>query len=138
VTGDSEREGGTFGFIAAVAAGAVSVGLVIISATVFGVDVLRSGGPANINSALYLLFGGTVTGILAAAFTAWWLLGPIDSTYRRGGLAMVCGFATVLLMLICIPVHQLTGRAGLIGLTALSAVAAVLLGRRARRLGEIA
>jgi hypothetical protein len=87
---------------------------------------------------LYLLFGGTVMGILAAGFTAWWLLGPIDSTYRRGGLAMVCGFATVVVMLICIPVHQVTGRAGLVVVTALSAIAAVLLSRRARRLGAVA
>jgi hypothetical protein len=48
---------------------------------------------------------------------------------------MVSGFSTVLLMLICIPVNQLLGRTGLIGLLALSAVAAGFLGRRARRLG---
>ena len=130
----AEPEGGTFGFLAAVGAGAVSVGLVVIAATVLGVDVLRSGEPTNMNPALYLLFGGTVTGIVAAAFTAWWLLGPIDSTYRRGGLAMVCGFATVLLMLICIPIHQLLGRLGLVSLMVVCTIVAVLLGKRARRL----
>jgi hypothetical protein len=73
--------------------------------------------------------------VLAAAGMAWWLLGPIESTYRRGGLAMVCGFATILLMLICIPVHQLLGRSGLFGLMGLCTVAAALLARRARRIG---
>jgi hypothetical protein len=130
-----EQDGGTFGFIAVVAACAVSLGLVVISATVLGVDALRSGRPAALDPALYLLFGGTLGGILAAAGTAWWLLRPIESTYRRGGLAMVCGFATVLLMLICIPVHQFLGRIGLIALLALGTVAATLLARRALRLG---
>ena len=131
----SERQTGTFAFVAAVGASAVSIGLVVITATVLGVGALRSGTPEGLNPALYLLFGGTLSGILAAAGTAWWLLGPIESTYRRGGLAMVSGFATVLLMLICIPVHQFLGRTGLLALLALSTVTAVLLGRRARRLG---
>ena len=130
-----ERHRGTFGFIAAVAAGAISLGLVVITATVLGVDALRSGQPASLNPALYLLFGGTLGGILAAAGMAWWLLGPIESTYRRGGLAMVCGFATVLLMLVCIPVHQFLGRSGLFALMVMSTVAAALLARHARRLG---
>jgi hypothetical protein len=124
---------GTFGFVAAVGASAVSIGLVVITATVLGVDALRSGQSPGLNPALYLLFGGTLAGILAAAGMAWWLLGPIESTYRRGGLAMVCGFATVLLMLICIPVHQLLGRGGLFGFMAMCMVAAALLARRARR-----
>jgi hypothetical protein len=130
-----ERPGGTFQFIAAVGTSAVSVGLAVITMTVLAVDSLKSIQPAGTNSALYLLFGGTLAGILAAAGTAWWLLGPIESTYRRGGLAMVSGFATVLLMLICIPVHQFFGRTGLVALMAACALAASLLARRARRLG---
>lgn len=130
-----QRHSGTFGFVAAVGACAVSFGLVVITATVLGVDALRSGQSAGPNPALYLLFGGTLAGILAAAGMAWWLLGPIESTYRRGGLAMVFGFATVLLMLICIPVHQFLGRTGLFALMAISTVAGALLARRARRLG---
>jgi hypothetical protein len=126
---------GTFGFVAAVGASAVSIGLAVITATVLGVDALRSGPPAGLNPTLYLLLGGTLGGILAAAGMAWWLLGPIESTYRRGGLAMVCGFATVLLMLICIPVHQLLGRGGLLGLLATCTVAAALLARHARHVG---
>ena len=126
---------GTFGFVATVGVSAVSIGLAVITATVLGVDALRSGQPAGLNPALYLLFGGTLGGVVAAAGMAWWLLGPIESTYRRGGLAMVCGFATVLLMLICIPVHQLLGRGGLFGLLAMCTVAATLLARRVRRVG---
>jgi hypothetical protein len=131
---DAERHGGTLGFVAAAAASAVSVGLVVITVTVVGVDAVRSEDNPNLNLALYLLFGGTVGGVLLAAAAAWWLLQPIGSVYRRGGLAMVSAFATVLLMLICIPVHQLLGRPGLLGLLGLSGAAAVVLGRRARRL----
>jgi Na+/H+ antiporter NhaC len=126
----------TFGFIAAVGAAAVSIGLGVITATVLGVDALRSGQAAGVNSVLYLLFGGTLGGILAATGTAWWLLGPVESTYRRGGLAMVSGFATVLLMLICIPVHQFLGRTGLFALLGISMMTAALLARRVRRLGS--
>jgi hypothetical protein len=132
VRGQQHR--GTFGFIAAVAAGAVSLGLVVITATVLGVDALRSSQPTGLNPALYLLFGGTLGGILAAAGMAWWLLGPIQSTYRRGGLAIVCGFATVLVMLICIPIHQLVGRSGLIALLVVAMLVSALLAKRARRI----
>jgi hypothetical protein len=66
---------------------------------------------------------------------SWRLLAPLGSGYRRGALSIVCSFATVLLMLLCIPVHQLLGRAGLLGLLALSGLAAALLAHRARHMG---
>jgi hypothetical protein len=118
-----------------VTASAVSLGLVVITATVLSVDALRSSQPAALNPLLYLLFGGTLAGILVAAGATWWLLGPIQSTYRRGGLAMVSGFATVLLMLVCIPVHQLLGRSGLLVLLAVTSVLGLVLARSARRRG---
>jgi hypothetical protein len=133
----SERKGvGPVGFVATVAACAVSAGLLVVTATVLLVDVLRGEThQENLTLRLYLLFGGTLSGIVLAAWAAWRLLDPIASAYRRGGLAMVSGFSTVVLMLICIPINQLLGRTGLIVLLALSAIAAALLGRRARRLG---
>jgi hypothetical protein len=133
----SEGQGvGPVGFVATVAACAVSAGLMVVTATVLLVDALRStAAPENLTLRLYLLFGGTLSGIVLSAWAAWRLLGPIASDYRRGGLAMVSGFATVVLMLICIPINQLVGRIGLVVLLALSGAAAALLGRRARRLG---
>jgi hypothetical protein len=134
-----ETGSGALGFLAAALACAVSAGLMVVTATVLLVDALRARayteGLEGLALRLYLLFGGTLAGILIAAGAAWRLLRPIESTYRRGGLAMVSGFSTVLLMLICIPINQLLGRAGLIILLALSGIAAVFLGRRARRLG---
>jgi hypothetical protein len=131
-----EAGDGTLGFLAATLACAVSAGLVVVTATVLLVDVLRAEGhQENLTLRLYLLFGGTLSGIVLAAWAAWRLLDPIASAYRRGGLAMVSGFSTVLLMLICIPINQLLGRTGLVILLTMSAIGAALLGRRARRLG---
>jgi len=131
-----ESVSGTLGFLAAVLTCAGSAGLMVVTATVLLVDTLRDHAyPESLTLRLYLLFGGTLAGVLIASWAAWRLLDPIASTYRRGGLAMVSGFSTVLLMLICIPINQLLGRIGLVVLLALSGIAAALLGRRARRLG---
>jgi len=119
------------GFVITAMGCAVSLGLLVITATVLGVDALRSSpGNASVAAAFYLLAGGTFAGIFLAVYTAWRLL-RLPSAYRRGGLSLVSGFATVLLMLICIPVHQLFGRNGLLILLALLGGLAALLGRRA-------
>jgi hypothetical protein len=120
--------------VSGVGAGALA-GLAIISGIVLGVDSLRSGSQApQLDASFYLLVIGTLAGIVAAAFLAWRLLAPVGSAYRRGALSIVCSFATVLLMLVCIPVHQLLGRIGLVCLIVISSLAAALLGHRAKRL----
>lgn len=127
---------GPFGFVALVLASAVSLGLLVISGTVFVVDALRQDAPtANLDVLFSLLVLGTLSGILGAAYVAWRLLAPVGSVYRRGGLSIVSAFATVPLMLVCIPVNQLFGRSGLLFLLATSAVLAILLSRQARRWG---
>jgi hypothetical protein len=129
--------GSPVGFVAAVIACAVFTGLLVITATVLAVDTLRPTGSAgNIDRQFYILVGGTLTGLLVAGFAAWTLLGPVSSTYRRGGLSIVSAFATVLFMLVCIPINELLGRTGLLSLIGLSGLAALLLGRRARRWGS--
>jgi hypothetical protein len=123
---------GPFDFVATSMACAVSLGLLIITATVLGVDALRpKSGAGNLDQPFYLLVGGTLGGIFLAGYAGWRLLDLIPSTYRRGALSLVCGFATVLLMLICIPVYQLLGRTGLYLLLGVCGVVAALLGRRA-------
>jgi hypothetical protein len=130
------QSSGPVRFVAAVVACAVSAGLLVITATVLGVDALRTdSGPANLNRSFYLLVAGTLSGILLAAYVAWHLLAPVDSTYRRGGLSIVSAFATIALMLICIPIHQLLGRTGLLILLGLSGLTTLALAHQARRLG---
>jgi hypothetical protein len=128
--------GSTLGFIGAVAACAVCIGMLLITLTVLGIDAMRTEqGPRDLDLAFYLLVGGTLAGILLAAYSAWHLLAPVGSTYRRGALSIVSAFATVLVMLICMPVHRLFGRAGLLALLAASGFSALVLARLARRLG---
>jgi hypothetical protein len=127
---------GPFAFVVAVVGSGASVGLALITATVLAVDSLRSPGSAvRPDASFYLLVGGTLAGLFLAAFTCWRLLAPVGSAYRRGALSIVCSFATVLLMLVCIPVHQSLGRLGLLCLLVLSSLTAALLAHRARRAG---
>ena len=126
------------GLAAASAGAGMATGLAVISATVAAVGLIHSptaGAEPDLGAPLALLLGGTLGGLLLAGLTTWHLLARIDSAYRRGGLALVSSFATVLLMLVTMPLNQLAGRAGLLGLAALATVAALLLARRARRLG---
>jgi len=111
---------------------------------VLGVDVLRFGllaGSAAGRSAtgaagpgaVTLLLGGTLGGFVMAGAMAWWLLGPIGSLYRRATLAIASSFATVVLMLLAVPVHQWAGQPGLLGLAGLLAAGTLAFGLRARR-----
>ena len=128
--------GSTVGFIGTAAACSVCVGMLLITATVLGVDAMRTDqGPRHLDLSFYLLVAGTLAGILLAAYSAWHMLAPVGSTYRRGALSIVAAFATVLFMLICMPVHHLLGRTGLLALLAICGVAALILARRTRRLG---
>jgi hypothetical protein len=126
--------------LAATSAGAgMAAGLAIISASVATVGLVRSpAGEPGLSLALVLLLAGTLGGLLLAGITTWHLLASVDSAYRRGGLALVSSFATVILMLVTMPLNQLTGPAGLLGLAALAAVLGLVLARRARRIGAAA
>jgi hypothetical protein len=126
--------GGPFAFVVAVVGSGAGAGLAVITATVLAVDSLRSAaGAGRPGASFYLLVGGTLAGLFVAALTSWRLLAPVGSAYRRGALSIVCSFATVLLMLVCIPVHQALGRVGLLSLLVLSCVTAAILAHRARR-----
>ena len=125
-------------------AAAALCGTLVVTLAVLGVDVLRFGllaGPAAGRpatgaaspEAATLLLGGTFGGFVMAGVLAWWLLGPIASLYRRAALAIASSFATVVLMLLAVPVHQWAGQPGLIGFAALLAAGTLGFGLRARR-----
>jgi hypothetical protein len=125
-------------------AAAALAGTLVVTLAVLGVDVLRFGwvaGPAvgrtataaPGSGATTLLLGGTFGGFLMAGIAAWWLLAPIDSLYRRAALALVSSFATIVLMLAALPVHQWAGQPGLLGLALLLATGALAFALRARR-----
>ena len=126
--------------LAATALGAgLSAGLALVGVTVAMLEAVRpaaGAGDPTAGGALYLLMAGTLGGLVLAGAVTWWLLAPIDSTYRRGGLSLVSAFATVPAMLIYPPLHAALGTPALLGAAALAATAALLLCRRARRLAS--
>jgi hypothetical protein len=112
----------------------VAFGVAVISVTALGVDLLKRGNPsADLGAPLYLLFFGTLAGLVLAGVVAWRLLSPVHSTYRRGGLSLVSGLATVLPMWLCAAAYQMAGRPGLIGLGVAALSLSLLLARSARR-----
>jgi hypothetical protein len=129
------------GLAAASAGAGMATGLAVISVTVAAVGLVRSPAAAtgpDLGLPLALLLAGTLGGLLLAAVTTWHLLAQIESAYRRGGLALVSSFATVVLMLVTMPLNQWAGRAGLLALAGVAAGLGLLLARRARRLGAAA
>jgi len=124
--------------LAAAALGAgLSAGLALVGATVAALDAVRpppgTADPA-LGAPLYLLAAGTLGGVVLAGVVAWRLLAPLDSTYRRGGLALVSAFATVPVMLLYQPLDAAFGTPALLAAAALAAGAAWLLSRLARRI----
>jgi hypothetical protein len=115
----------------------MAAGLAVISSTVVAVGMIRdpSAATTDLGAPLVVLLAGTFGGLLLAGVITWQLLARIASTYRRGGLALVSSFATVILMLVTMPLNQAAGRGGLLGLAAGAAGVGLLLARRARRLG---
>jgi hypothetical protein len=114
----------------------MAVGVAAVRLIVLGVDYLRPMAPAAhaaSGPAFYLLMFGTMFGLVLAGVVAWWLLAPVLSVYRRGGLSLVTAMATVLPMLLCMAANQLGGRAGLVGLALAALLVAALLAARVRR-----
>ena len=113
----------------------MAFGLAGVTLTVLGVDLVRPAAPPpspTAGPAFYLLAFGTIGGLILAGAVAWRLMAPIPSTYRRGGLSLVTGFATVLPMLLCMLANQLAGRVGLVTLAVAALAVAALLAARAR------
>lgn len=117
-------------------AGAV-LGLGAVALVMWLVRTLQLAGraplaPTPADTIATVILAGWVGGAVLGGLAAWSLLAPIRSSYRRGGLAMVGGFATLLVSFITAPVDSLLGRWGLLGL---AAVAVLLFAHLARRIG---
>jgi hypothetical protein len=113
----------------------LSAGTALVGATVAGIAALRPAGGTGepaVGLPLALLLAGTVGGLLLAGVVAWRLLGPLTSTYRRGGLSLVAAFATVVVMQIYRPLDAAFGIPALLAAATLAGIVAWLLSRRAR------
>ena len=83
--------------------------------------------------AVDIVIYGTVASVFLAGVVAWTLMKPIDSNYRRGGLAMVSAFAGFLLsVILTMLVRGLLGDAAIPGLAVVGMLVAVFFARRAR------
>lgn len=122
----------------AIAAGSL-VGSAAVSLVMWLVRTLQESGLAPLapkpsdGIATIILLGWT-GGALIAGLAAFALMAALVSSYRRGGLAMVAGFGTLLVSFITAPVDKLLGRWGLLGLAAASVVGFLLLLRSIRSL----
>lgn len=117
---------------------AVSVGATAIVAVLWGVQSLvpatqASNATPAAGPSFYLLVFGTLGAMALAAVTCWFVLRPVDSWFRRGGLSLVGGFASFVVALLAFPANILLGRPGLLGLTLLFPLAALWFWRGLRR-----
>ncbi len=113
-------------------AAAILLGTAVAMFVLWGVRALvasaaPSDGPVGSGPALVLLLGGTLVALLTSAGTAWACLTPIDSYYRRGGLALVSAFATFVMSVLAAPLHHFLGQDALLGVGAGALGGAVLL-----------
>ncbi len=116
---------------------AVAAAVAWFSILTFMVSGLRpTGGPAQIDtSAAYvnLFLYGLLGGLMCTGATAWFLMAPIDSNFRRGGLAIVAAlFGFLVSMGVTFLANELLGGTALLGVALVGLVVAVVLGRRAR------
>jgi hypothetical protein len=121
----------------AMAAGALS-GLGAVATVMWLVRTLQISGAAPLaphpsDMVANLVLFGWLGSALFGALTAWSIMAPIASAYRRGGFAMVAGFGTLLLSFVTAPIDSLFGRWGLLGVPA---VAALLVLALLRQLGQ--
>ena len=107
----------------------------LVALVMWGVRTLQLQNPAMTTAAtggpiFTLGVGGTLAGLLLATGLAWSLMRPLRSSFRRGGLSVIAGFATVIVMLLTIAIDYFAGRWALLGFAALCALACALLARR--------
>lgn len=96
-------------------------------------DAPPSDSPVVTGPAGNLLVYGTLGSAAAAALATWIPLAPVRSWFRRGGLAIVAAFATLVASFLATPLYHFFGRGGLLGLAAACAIGCVLVGRRLAR-----
>jgi hypothetical protein len=116
---------------------AISLGSAVAGLVLWIVRQLVGGAPAPEDAAppgaaAALLLWGTLLALGVSAAAAWHRLEPIGSYYRRGGLSLVCGFATFIVAVLAAPLHHWLGSPGLLGLVAAGLVGALVFRRPPR------
>ncbi|MBK6778189.1 MAG: hypothetical protein IPI92_06510 [Gemmatimonadetes bacterium] len=121
----------------AIAAGTLA-GVAFVAAMMWTYRALQASGtappaPTAHDPIVNLVLFGWLGGAAAGALAAWVVMRPLASAYRRGGLAMVAGFASLLVSFVTAPVDSLFGRPGLLVLAATTGGLAWWVARAAAR-----
>ena len=116
---------------------AIALGTAIVALTLYGVQAFMAGAPASATPVVsgpapFLLLSGTLAALGASAALTWQRLRPVDSYYRRGGLALVSAFGTFVMAVLATPLHHFFGAGALLGLGAAAAIACLFLLRGGR------
>jgi hypothetical protein len=116
----------------------ILLGTAVITVALWLVRTLQAGAPPTIapdplGPTGLLLLAGTLTGVLTGGIAAWTLMAPISSIYRRGGLSVVAGFATLLVSILDMPLDHYFGRGALLAFFVFCLASSVLLARRRQR-----
>jgi len=119
---------------------AVAASVAWFAVLTFMVAGLRpTAGPAQIDTSagyVNLFLYGLLGGLAFTAVTAWFLMSPIDSTFRRGGLSIVAAFlGFVVSMGITFLTNEFLGGTALLGVALVALALAVFFGRRIRAAG---
>ena len=122
-------------------AAAVALGTAVVALALYGVQAVKAGAPASdapvtSGPAPLLLLTGTLGALLVSAAVTWHRLRPVDSYYRRGGLAMLSAFATFVMAVLAAPLHHFLGSGALVGLAGASGLLGLLLLRGPRVAGR--
>jgi len=104
-------------------AAAIGLGTAIVALTLYGVQALMAGAPASdvpvvSGPAPLLLLSGTLAALGVSAAVTWHRLRPVDSYYRRGGLALVSAFGTFVMAVLATPLHHFFGPEALLAVAA--------------------
>jgi hypothetical protein len=116
----------------------ILLGTGVTTATLLAVRTLQVSAPPPATpdpfaGAGLVLLIGTFAGPLVAVVASWTLMTTVESPYRRGMLATVAGFATVLAAIVAIPLDHYLGRPGLLGYLVLCGAGSLAVARRGFR-----
>ena len=104
----------------------------MVALALYGVQALLADAPASDapvtrGPAPLLLLSGTLGALILSAAVVWHRLRPVDSYYRRGGLALVAAFGTFVMAVLATPLHHFFGAGALLGLAAGAGLVGLLL-----------
>jgi hypothetical protein len=110
--------------------GATLAGTASVALVLWGVRMVVASAPPTdrpgTGIAFPLLVGGVLVSTLLAARLAWWRLAPLTATWRRGVFSMISALGTVVAALGATPVDYRYGPPGLLVMSALAGVAALV------------